>query len=86
MEGFVNRTMGQEGPRTEEKWRRRGARLLRGRSSIMAATFESTVCWVLGDVNMLWFWDVQVLIEPENICRIDAIKSKTKMTFARRMS
>ena len=31
--------MGQDGPRTEEKWRRSGARVSKGRSSIMTATF-----------------------------------------------
>jgi hypothetical protein len=35
----VKRIMGHEGPRTEEKWRRRGTRCSRGRSSIIAATF-----------------------------------------------
>ncbi len=85
----MNRTMGQEGPRTVEKWRRRGARLLSGRSSIMAATLvvilDPAFGWVLRVVKMLWFWDVQVLIEPENIRRIDATKSKTNMALARRI-
>ncbi len=31
--------MGHDGPRTDEKWRMRGARLLSGRSSIITATF-----------------------------------------------
>lgn len=31
--------MGQDGPRTVEKWRRSGARVSRGRSSMMTATF-----------------------------------------------
>lgn len=35
---WVNRTMGQEGPRTEEKWSMRGTRLGRGRVSTIAAT------------------------------------------------
>jgi len=35
----VKSTIGHVGPSTDEKWRSKGARLLRGRSSIMAATF-----------------------------------------------
>lgn len=36
----VKRTIGQSGPRTEEKCNINGARLLNGRSSMIAATFE----------------------------------------------
>lgn len=41
----VKRIMGHEGPRTEEKWRRRGVKCARGRSSIMAAMLR------LGDLR-----------------------------------
>ena len=48
----VKRTIGQFGPRTEEKCKSNGARLLRGRSSMMAATFLEC-CLLVGNDEKL---------------------------------
>ena len=56
----VKKWMGHSGPRTEEKWRMRGMRVVMGRVSMMAATF----CDIDIDVDA----DVDVDVDVDGDC------------------